>query len=160
MATVILEAWAVRHGLSYAAIHELRQLLGVSAEIPTGLQPGSEAAAQAAVRLEAARKGVRLWRNNVGVLTDDTGRPVRFGLGNDSAKLNKELKSSDLVGWRPVTVTPEHVGRTIAQFVSREIKEPGWTYRGTPRELAQLRWIDLVAAEGGDAAFTTGEGSL
>jgi len=120
----------------------------------------SEAYAQSQVRLEAPRAGVTLWRNNVGVLTDLTGRPVRFGLANDSRQLNEALKSSDLIGWRPVLITPEHVGRTLAQFVSRECKAPGWKYTGTDRERAQKAWLDLVAAAGGDSAFATGPGTL
>jgi hypothetical protein len=120
----------------------------------------SEAYSQSQVRLEAPRAGVTLWRNNVGVLTDLTGRPVRFGLANDSRQLNEALKSSDLIGWRPVLITPGHVGRTIAQFVSRECKAPGWKYTGTDRERAQKAWLDLVAAAGGDSAFATGPGTL
>lgn len=120
----------------------------------------SEAYAQSQVRLEAPAKGVTLWRNNVGVLTDINGRPVRFGLANDSKQLNEVLKSSDLIGWRPVLITPAHVGTTIAQFVSRECKEPGWIYRGTDREVAQKAWLDLVAGAGGDSAFATGPGTL
>jgi hypothetical protein len=120
----------------------------------------SEAYSQSQVRLEAPARGVTLWRNNVGVLTDLSGRPVRFGLANDSRQLNAALKSSDLIGWRPVLITPAHVGQTIAQFVSRECKAPGWKYAGTDRERAQKAWLDLVAAAGGDSAFATGPGTL
>ncbi|NBW08572.1 MAG: hypothetical protein EBR82_11155 [Caulobacteraceae bacterium] len=120
----------------------------------------SEAYAQSQVRLEAPTKGVTLWRNNVGVLTDVSGRPVRFGLANESRQINEALKSSDLIGWRPVLITPAHVGHTIAQFVSRECKAPGWKYAGTDRERAQKAWLDLVAAAGGDSAFATGPGTL
>ena len=58
-----------------------------------GTQPGagSEAAVSNDVRLVAARAGTRLWRNNVGVLEDKTGRPVRSGLANDSKALNGML---------------------------------------------------------------------
>lgn len=120
----------------------------------------TEAAIQTLVRLEASRKGLVLWRNNVGVLTDERGVPVRFGLANDSAAVNRNIKSADLIGIRPLLITPEHVGHTIGQFVSREVKAAGWRYTGTPREAAQLRWAELVLGLGGDAAFATGEGSL
>lgn len=120
----------------------------------------SEARVQSEVRLEAARYGVHLWRNNVGVLTDDRGRPVRYGLANDSAQLNAVLKSSDLVGWRPVVVTPDMVGRTLAVFCARECKAEGWTFRGTDREIAQQRWLDMINQNGGDAAFVSGLGSF
>lgn len=122
--------------------------------------PVSEAAVQALVRLEAARKGVRLWRNNVGVLLDERGVPVRYGLANDSKRLNAVCKSGDLIGWRPLLVTPQHLGSTIAQFVSRECKHAGWKWTGNDHELAQQRWIDFVMADGGDAAFCSGQETL
>lgn len=74
--------------------------------------------------------------------------------------MNKVIKSADLIGIRPVLITPGHVGLVIGQFVSREIKPTGWKYTGKAREEAQLRWAELVAACGGDAAFATGEGTL
>jgi len=120
----------------------------------------SEAYAQSQVRLEAASLGVTLFRNNVGVLRDENGRPVRFGLANDSAGLNAVLKSSDLIGWRPVVITPDMIGTTLARFTCREIKAPGWTAPTNDRERAQLRWIELVNTHGGDAAFATGPGSF
>nr|WP_297388188.1 hypothetical protein [uncultured Roseateles sp.] len=123
--------------------------------------PGeSEAATSVRVRLEASQKGMRLWRNNVGVLQDETGRPVRYGLANDSPAVNKHIKSADLIGIRPVLIQPQHVGLVLGQFVSREMKEGGWQYKGTEREEAQLRWAQLVASLGGDAAFATGVGTL
>lgn len=123
--------------------------------------PVSEAAIQSLVRLEAARKGIKLWRNNVGVLVNEkTGQPVRYGLANDSVNLNKVIKSADLIGWRPVLITPEHIGSRIAQFVSRECKRPGWKFGGDEHERAQLRWAEAVTADGGDAKFCSGEGTL
>ena len=109
------------------------------------------------VRLRASQRGDRLWRNNNGAGTLSNGSFVRWGLANETEAMNRSLKSSDLIGIRPVTITPEMVGRTIGQFVSRECKRSGWKYRGTPRELAQKAWIDLVNTLGGDAAFTTGD---
>ena len=121
----------------------------------------SESAAQVLVRLEAARKGVTLWRNNVGVLLDKRGVPVRYGLANDSSAVNSQFKSADLIGIRPLLITPAHVGLVVGQFVSREIKAPGWRFSpNDPREAAQLRWAELVLSLGGDAAFATGEGSI
>jgi len=151
--------WARRWNLPPQAFAELRQLTGAVTAVPA--PPGqNEAYSQSQVRLEAAAKGVRLWRNNVGALQDAQGRWVRYGLANDSKTLNEKLKSSDLIGWRPVAITQAHVGCVLAQFVSRECKAPGWKYAGTDRETAQETWLNLVLAEGGDAAFTTGPGSL
>ena len=123
-------------------------------------QPQSEAAVQALVRLEASAMGIALWRNNVGVLKDERGVPVRYGLANDSSQVNANFKSADLIGIRPVFITPAHVGLVLGQFVSREVKAPGWRYTGTEREAAQLAWLELVRRYGGDAAFATGVGSL
>lgn len=150
------------------AIEDLRRRMGMSGAhaVEAVANPGrgpertSEAAVQAAVRVEAAGKGVRLWRNNVGALLDARGVPVRYGLANDSAALNKVIKSADLIGVRPVLITEAHVGGTIGQFVSRECKKVGWTYGGDDHEQAQLNWANMVLAAGGDAGFCTGEGSL
>lgn len=158
-----LAQWALRHHIGADALHDLSILLGMDtlAPVPSGADAQrDEAWVQSRVRLEAAQKGARLWRNNVGVLEDKTGRPVRYGLANDSKALNDKLKSSDLIGWKRVTITPDMVGRTIAQFMARECKPQGWTYSATPREVAQAAWIQLVAVEGGDAAFASDVGTI
>lgn len=118
----------------------------------------NEASIQSLVRLEAARRGWQLWRNNVGVLLDAKGRPVRYGLANDSKQVNANIKSADLIGIRPVLITPDMVGKVIGQFVSRECKESHWKYnpRDT-RDVAQGRWAALVNSLGGDAKVTVGE---
>ena len=154
-----LRAWAIRHHVSLEALAELSALLGANAHPDTGVG-GSEAKAQSLVRLAAPEHGMRLFRNNVGVLKDERGVPVRYGLANDSPALNKRLKSADLIGWRRLVIGPHHVGSTVAQFVSLECKPPGWTYRGDAREEAQQRWAGLVAADGGYAKFVTGPGDL
>lgn len=91
----------------------------------TGL---SEHAIQNAVRLAASAAGLTLFRNNVGLgwagdctrLPDGSilirnARPFHAGLC---------LGSSDLIGWRPVVVTAEMVGETLAQFAAVEVKAP------------------------------------
>ena len=50
------------------------------------------------IRLEAAKQGILLWRNNVGAVKTSDGRMIRFGLANDSHKMNQHIKSSDLIG--------------------------------------------------------------
>ena len=119
-----------------------------------------ESIAQAEIRLAAPGRNMRLWRNNVGVLLDLTGRPVRYGLANESRQLNTKLKSGDLIGWERVTITPDMVGKTIARFVSIECKPAGWTYRGDPHESAQKTWADLVTSDGGLGIFATGRRDL
>lgn len=154
--------WAARHGVTLAALNELQALFGMHGGhgLPPEVKGTSEAAVQAAVRLEAARKGVRLFRNNVGALIDSRGVPVRYGLANDSKQLNEVMKSADLIGWRPLLIGPQHVGTVVGQFVSREVKAVGWRYTGADREPAQLAWAQLVTSGGGDAAFCTGDGTL
>ena len=159
-----LEQWANRHGVSVQALDELRGLMGARTWLQTPPTPAiadkSEAWATSMVRIEAARMGVHLWRNNVGALMDSRGVPVRFGLLNESPALNKRIKSADWVGIRPLRIEHHHVGMVLGQFIAREIKRPGWTYTGTGREPAQLEFLQLVRSLGGDAAFATGAGTL
>lgn len=156
-----LAAWAARHNVSAEAFAELRVMLAADCPPPPPPPPGAaEGYAQSQIRLEAAQKGVRLWRNNVGVLEDKNGRPVRYGLANDTPELNRRIKSSDLIGWRRLVVTPALVGCVVAQFVARECKRPGWTFAGTDREIAQQQFIHMVQADGGDASFANGPGTL
>jgi hypothetical protein len=146
------------------ALSELNGIFGLAPSAAFGRiedNPHSETYVQSLVRLEAGRKGLKLWRNNVGVLTNaETGQPVRYGLANDSPALNKSIKSGDLIGWRSIVITPAHVGTKLAQFVSRECKRPNWKFTGTDREKAQLRWAEVLNADGGDGCFVTGEGTL
>lgn len=156
-----LTEWAIAWGVPYAALEDLRARMGQNGADYMHEKAGkSEAAVTAVVRLEASRKGVTLWRNNCGALRDEAGRLVRYGLANSSKDESKVLKSADLIGIRPLLVTPAHVGHTVGVFTSRECKEVGWQYSGTEREVAQLAWASLVNSLGGDAAFVTGEGSL
>ena len=127
----------------------------------------SEAGVQQYIRLEAANLGVLLWRNNSGVAGTEghtcskcgnydppNGRPVRYGLGNDSAQLNKRIKSSDLIGVTPVVITQEMVGRTLGVFTAVEVKHSDWTGRTlNERETAQLEFITLARSVGAMAGF-------
>lgn len=160
-----LVAWAAQWGVPHAAVVDLRLRMGIEAAkglpLPaTEGTPGSESYQQSLVRLEAPHFGVWLTRNNVGALLDTTGRPVRYGLANESAQQNAVIKSSDLIGIRSVTITPQHVGHVIGQFVAREMKESTWNYKGNKHEKAQRAFIDFINSKGGDAAFCTGPGSF
>ena len=102
------------------------------------------------------QKGLgRLFRNNRGACYDQTGRLIRYGLANESKAVDKVLKSSDLIGITKMVITPEDVGRVVAVFTSLECKKPGWKFTGTPREVAQDRWINLIRGYGGIARFIT-----
>lgn len=109
----------------------------------------SESSIQSQVVTLSAKLGMRLWRNNVGVLLDKRGVPVRFGLANDSAKLNDQIKSADLIGWREVVITPDMVGQTIAQFISVECKKERWNGKIDAHVQAQIIWGRMVGTDGG-----------
>ena len=150
--------WAVRHGVTMAALQELAGIFGMHGDhaLPPEVKGTSEAAVQAAVRLEAARKGVRLFRNNVGVgwagdaqkiqrdgnlyarrgdVLIRQGRPLHAGLCEGS---------SDLIGWHTVEIVPEMIGQKIAVFVAIEGKSAVGRLRP-----AQVTFLDAVAAAGG-----------
>ena len=149
--------WAARHGVSYEALGELLNVLGVVNLPCATTEPDtdkSEAWVQSMVKLNAAKgHTLTLWRNNVGALQDKRGVPVRYGLMNDSKRMNEKFKSGDLIGIRRVLITQAMVGQVIGQFVSIEVKEPGWVYTGEGRETAQLNWANAVNARGGFAIF-------
>lgn len=154
-----LTEWALKWAVPLAAIRDLEASWGVATD-PAPSAATSEAGAMSRIRLEATARGLRLWRNNNGAATMEDGSFIRFGLANDSEKLNKVFKSSDLIGIRPVAIGTQHFGHVLGQFVAREVKEPGWIYSGTEREAAQLAFIKLITKFGGDASFATGEGTL
>ena len=97
----------------------------------------SETKLQQEIRLALGTiPSLRLFRNQVGQLPDPrTGRCVQFGLAKGS---------SDLIGFKTVKITPEMIGKEIAQFVSIEIK----TERGKLTEV-QENWLQKVKSSGG-----------
>jgi len=99
----------------------------------------------------ASKAGARLFRQNVGVgwvgrvvrKTDDSvtlanPRPLHAGLCKGS---------SDVIGWTPVVVTADMIGRRVAVFTALEIKTPGVVT--TPE---QARFVETVREAGGYAA--------
>ena len=86
-----------------------------------------------------ADHGCRLFRNQTGALKDQTGRLVRFGLCKGS---------SDLIGFKSITITPEMVGKKIAAFVAIEVK----TASGKPTP-EQLNFVNRVKELGGIAGI-------
>jgi len=118
-----------------------------------------EAKSSLVVRLRATAWGLKLFRNNSGVLFNQENVPVRFGLGNESAKINKQLKTGDFIGWTPVVITQAMVGKTIAVFTNIEAKAAGFkhreTYNKNSREHAQDSFNNLVNNAGGVAGFAS-----
>ena len=151
----MLTEWVARYQINPAAYHELLQLL--QAGEPPASQPRghltSEAGVQQARRLTAAKRGARLWRNNVGVAQDDSGRVIRYGLANESAQMNRIIKSSDLIGITPV-ICP--CGHRYGVFTAEECKAPGWHLTpGDKRGQAQAAFIRLIISLGGIGRLIT-----
>jgi len=160
---MILDIWAKKHNISPHALIELKQLFGVVNTDPSCDELTlSEGAVQNQVRLEGSEKGIRLMRNNVGAYNAQhpPSPGTRWGLCNDSKQMNKVIKSSDLIGIKPVEITLEMVGMILGQFVAREVKKSDWTFKGDDHENAQLNFLLLVLSLGGDAAFCNSRGSL
>lgn len=155
-----LYTWARKWNIPTEAVNDLRIQMGIDPsqrnDLVTDKPPTDEGGVGARLRLNVAKAGGLLWRNNVGAMQDADGRVVRFGLANESKKVNEKVKSSDYIGVIPVTIRPEHVGITIGQFVAYETKKPGWKFSGSPRELAQQKFIQLVMSKGGYARFDNG----
>lgn len=116
------------------------------------------------VRLEASRKGFTLWRNNVG--TGWVGRRVAIPAGTtvlmpgggsrfvtdrpavlliDPRPLHAGLcvGSSDLIGFRKITVTQDMVGSQIPVFAAIEVK----TKTGSRRKEQKI-FLDFVKNAG------------
>ena len=118
----------------------------------------SEAADKARIRLALGREA-RLFTNPVGNgwMGKQVSRPVpgcvilaaprriAFGL---------HPGSSDLIGWRAVTVTPEMVGREVAVFSALEIKADGGRH---PVSEEQRKFLAAVIAAGGYAGVARTE---
>ena len=90
--------------------------------------------------LHASQCGSTIFKNNVGKLRDERGNIVTFGLCKGS---------SDLIGWTPITVTPDMVGKKIAVFTAIEVKlNKNGKYKATDD---QKRFISAVLNNGGYA---------
>ena len=92
---------------------------------------------QQEIRLAVSKGDTRVFRNNTGVLRDQHGRPVQFGLAKGSA---------DLIGWTTRTITPDMVGQQVAVFTSIEVKSATGRLRPDQRQ-----WMEAVQAAGGIA---------
>jgi hypothetical protein len=136
-----LLAWAMKWQVPAAALDELMTMEDVD---ENEAADGLEAGVVRACRLEADRLGGVLWRNNSGATFDRNGRMIRYGLGNDSKKLNRDYKAPDLVGIAPG-----------GRFWSAECKRPGWREVRTDREHAQANFGRHVVKLGGLFTFAT-----
>jgi len=165
-----LAEWCAKHRITQECFNDLLQVNTLQVESDAS---GSESKVQSLVRLEAAQHGVHLFRNNVGAgaIVDPEqlcpscqphAHHVRWGLANDSKRVNTVYKSGDLIGGQSLLIEQRHVGQRMLRFVSRECKHEGWKppKKLTPRDEAQLRWATFINALGGDAQIVNGLGSF
>lgn len=90
------------------------------------------------IRLEASKNGWVLWNNSRGIAYMKDGSTFKYGLGPNGA--------SDLIGYVPITVTQEMVGKQMAVFCAVEVKRKGGRVRSE-----QKQFIDSVISHGGVA---------
>lgn len=112
----------------------------------------SESAILKATLLRASQLGLRLFRNQVGagvagVILREV-EPGVFLVRGRRVTMGLCTGSSDLIGWKPVTVTSDMVGSRVACFVALETKSASG--RATPE---QINFIDRVLEAGGIAAI-------
>jgi hypothetical protein len=91
------------------------------------------------LRALGSRPDVRLFRNQVGTYHLTDGRVLSSGLCKGSA---------DLVGWQSLRITADMVGKTVAVFLSVEVKGP----KGKPTREQEL-WAAAVKNAGGKAVI-------
>jgi hypothetical protein len=121
--------------------------------------PASERAIQNEVLLATSAQGWTLFRNNVGVGWQ--GDATRLADGSILIRNPRPLHaglcvgSSDLIGWRPILVGPEHLGTVVAQFVGVEVKTP----KGRESK-PQATFRRVVTEAGGLALVARGPGDL
>lgn len=118
----------------------------------------SEAQIQQDIQIAWTKKGGRLFRNNVGlgwigkVIRSPMETGVRLYPGDVLIRKARPLHaglnigSGDLIGWEPVTITPEMVGKTLAVFASIEVKDD----KGRVSD-EQNQWMKQVNESGGIA---------
>ena len=127
-----------------------------------------EGAVIARILIDATAKGWRLFRNSVGLawqgrvteettLKDKAGLPLHVVELVGARRINYGLcrGSSDLIGWRPVVITADMIGQTIAQFCAVECKTE--SYSRTTDD--QDNFLREVAASGGLAGIARGDGN-
>ena len=90
------------------------------------------------VLLGASGLGARLFRNSSGVAHHTDGAVVRYGIASPGG--------SDIIGWTPRLIRPEHVGQTFAVFTAIEAK----TGKQRPTQ-EQHAFLEAVRKAGGIA---------
>jgi len=102
--------------------------------------------------------GARLFRLNVGLAW--TGDVIKNPDGSITIRNPRPFKSgvpgmSDLIGWTPIEITPEMVGKTVAIYTAVETK----TARGRA-SANQVNFIGAVNKSGGMAGIARTDADL
>jgi hypothetical protein len=148
-----INEWAIKWNIPLEALSDL-----LNEPNPEITHPRmSEASVQQRIRLDGSKKGMRLWRNNVGAYEDKYGNFIRYGLANESTGMNRKIKSSDLIGITPHNVHRADVGKTIGIFTAIEVKGGDWQYKGNDHEKAQAMFHKVVKSLGGIGGFANSE---
>lgn len=113
----------------------------------------------------ATEMGARLFRVNVGRAwvgerVDHQMRGINIPPGWVVLKDARPFRAgvpgmSDLIGWMPVEITPEMVGKTLAVYTAVETKTP----RGRATA-EQKQFLDVVSQSGGRAGIARTDGDL
>jgi len=106
----------------------------------------------------ATEMGARLFRVNVGRAW--VGEAERIGPDTVILRNARPFKAgvpgmSDLIGWVPVEITPDMVGKTLAVYTAVETKTP----RGRA-SAEQNQFLDVVSRSGGRAGIARTDGDL
>lgn len=104
---------------------------------------------QKRVMLTLSARGDTVFRNHVGLGAFGTFDRNPHGVYVHNARVLQcglHMGSGDLIGWRPVTITQDMVGKTVAVFLSVEVK----TRKGRMRP-EQKAWMETVNNAGGIA---------
>ena len=103
---------------------------------------------QREIMCAVSQLGTRVFRNNVGKAW--IGQSSRLESGDVLIRNPRRFHaglcegSSDLIGWHPLLITEEHIGKTLAVFTGIEVK----TKTGRLRP-AQAKFVSNVTRSGG-----------
>lgn len=107
------------------------------------------------IMLAVSKTGARIFRNNTGMgYQGKTARKNGMIIIKHPRVLHAGLceGSSDLIGWTPVKITPDMVGREVAVFTAIEVKTKGG--RSTKDQRA---FISQIKESGGIAGIARSE---
>lgn len=85
------------------------------------------------------------WRNNRGTAMTSHGQFIRFGIPEPrTPERSTDMKGGDRIGFTPITVTPDMIGKTLAIFTSIEEKTVNDRLKA-----GQIAWHNFVLQHGG-----------